>query len=153
MIPEPSSLETIQKMFVERFYHWGLRLPEENIQGRRKGSLPYGTGGRIFYIFGEEAGVEYVEFFAYHRMGQDHAQYYEDGRVVDLPDLDSGYTSNPKIPGDQERKKAEMEKRYQETLNDLVKKGLFSDEPVPGSLAINSYLVLHSDESEEPPSE
>ena len=85
-------------------------------------------------------------------MGQDHAQYYEDGRVVDLPDLDSMVFYDPKIPGDLERKEAEMEKRYQETLDDLVKKGLFSDEPVPGALAINSYLVLHSDESEEPPS-
>lgn len=152
MTPEPSSLETIQKMFVERFKHFELRLPEENIQGRRKGSLPYGTGGRIFYIFGEEAGVEYVEFFAYHRMGQDHAQYYEDGRVVDLPDLDSMVFYDPRVPGDQERKEAEMEKRYQETLDDLVKKGLFSDEPVPGALTINSYLVLHSDDVEKPPS-
>lgn len=134
-------------MFAERFQYFGLRLPEENILERRKGSLPYGRGGRLFYIFGEEAGVEYVEFFAYHRMGQDHSQYYEDGRVVDLPDLDSGYCYDPKVPGDRERKEAEMEKRYQETMDDLVTKGLFSDEPVPVALAINSYLVLHPDES------
>jgi hypothetical protein len=153
MTPGPSSLETIQKKFIERFHHFEIRLPEENIRERRRGSLPYGTGGRIFYIFGEEAGVEYVEFFAYHRMGQDHSQYYEDGRVVHLPDLDSGYCVDPEIPGDREQKGAEMKKRYQETLNDLVRKGLFSEEPVPGSLAVNSYLALYSDESGEPHSE
>ncbi|NLX49081.1 MAG: DUF1810 domain-containing protein [Methanospirillum sp.] len=35
-----------------------------------------------------------------------------------------------------------MQKRYRETLDDLVARGLFDDEPVPNSLAINSYLVL-----------
>ena len=48
-----------------------------------------------------------------------------------------------------------MQRRYRETLDDLVAKGLFDGEPVPGSLAINSYLVLHGkehDAAEEPPS-
>ena len=35
------------------------------------------------------------------------------------------------------------------TVDDLVAKGLFDDEPVPGSLAINSYLVLHGDGGED----
>ncbi len=39
-----------------------------------------------------------------------------------------------------------MQREYQETLDDLIAKGLFDDEPIPGSLAINSYLVLHDDE-------
>lgn len=151
MTPGPSSLETIQKMFAGRFHPWGLRLPEENIRERRKGSLPYGSGGRIFYIFGEEAGVEYVEFFAYHRMGQDHAQYYEDGRIVGLPDLDSGYCYDPEVPGDEERNRAKMKEQYRETLEDLVKRGLFFDEPVPGSLAVTNSLVLHPDVSGNPP--
>lgn len=56
---------------------------------------------------------------------------------------------NPKIPGDRERKEAEMEKRYRETLADLVAKGLFEDEPVPTSLVMNSYLVLHEKDAED----
>ena len=60
---------------------------------------------------------------------------------------------NPDIPGDKERKEAEMQKRYRETLGDLIEKGLFEDEPVPGSLAINSYLVLHGEDDDRGPVE
>lgn len=55
---------------------------------------------------------------------------------------------DPKIPGDEERKRAMTEREDRETLEDLIAKGIFDDEPVPGSLAINSYLVLHGDDED-----
>jgi len=86
-------------------------------------------------------------------MGEDHARFYDDGTKVDLPELCSMFSFDPKIPGDKERKEAEMQQRYRETFEDLIAKGLFDDEPVPGSLAINSYLVLHGDDDGGGPAE
>lgn len=148
MTPSTRSLEAIEEAFARRFNPFDLSLPAENVRERRKGSLPYGSGGRIYFVFGEEDGQEYLEYYAYHRMGEDHARIYEDGTKVDLPELCSMFGFDPKIPGDKERKEAEMQKRYRETLEDLVAKGLFDDEPIPGSLAINSYLVLHNEDEE-----
>jgi hypothetical protein len=146
-------LKLIQEAFVDRFSHFNLRLPDENLRERRKGSLPYGSGGRLYYVFGEEDGREYLEYYAYHRMGDDHARIWEDGTFEGLDELCSMFGYSPDVPGDRERKEAEMQKRYQETLDDLVAKGLFDDEPIPGSLAINSYLVLHGDDEDEDPAE
>jgi len=46
------------------------------------------------------------------------------------------------VAGDRERKEAEMEKEYRETLENPVKTGLLDDEPVSNALAINRCLVL-----------
>jgi hypothetical protein len=86
-------------------------------------------------------------------MGESHGRIWEDGELESLPELSSGFCYDPDIPGDTERKEAEVQRQYRETLGDLVAKGLFDDEPVPGSLAINSYLVLHGDENDGDPPE
>lgn len=39
---------------------------------------------------------------------------------------------DPKIPGDKEKKAAEMKKEYKETMDDLIRKGMFDFQPVPG---------------------
>ena len=146
--PERRSLEELEEEFARQFpSHPETRLPEENVRERRKGSLPYGSG-RLFYVFGEENGREYLEYYAYHRMGDDHGKIYGDGEFVGLPELCSMYGYDPKVPGAQERKRAAMEREYRETLDDLVAKGLFDNEPVPNSLAVNSYLVLHGDDAD-----
>lgn len=149
MVPMDNNLEKIQEAFTERFQHFDLRLPDENLRERRKGSMPYGCSGRIYYVFGEEDGREYLEYYSYHRMGESRGRIWEDGTRESLPELCSMFGFDPKVPGDRERKEAEMQRRYRETLQDLIEKGLFDDEPVPGSLAINSYLVLHRDDEEE----
>ena len=41
------------------------------------------------------------------------------------------------------------QKEYRAALENPIAKGLFDDEPIPGSLAINSYLVLHGDDEED----
>ena len=153
MTSDEKAPERIQDAFAERFQHFDLRLPDENVHDRRKGSMPYGGSGRIYYIFGEEDGREYLEYYAYHRMGESHGLIWEDGTRESLPELCSMFGFDPKIPGDKERKEAEMQRRYRETLEDLIEKGLFDNEPVPGSLAINSYLVLHGDDEEQDPAE
>ena len=145
MTPERRSLRALEETFDRRFRNFPeTRLPGENVRERRKGSLPYGSG-RLYYVFGEEDGREYLEYYAYHRMGESHGRIDDDGTWVSLPELCSGFCYDPAIPGEKERKEAEMQRDYRETLDDLVAKGLLDDEPVPGSLAVNSYLVLHGD--------
>lgn len=140
-----SNLEKIQGIFSEHFVRQNIHLPEENLRERKKGSLPYGSG-RIFFIFGEENGREYLEYYAHHRIGGDsHTRIYDDGTEESLNELVSSYAYNPAVPGDKEIKEAQMKKEYQETLEDLMHKGMFSDDAIPGDIAINSYLVLHGD--------
>lgn len=141
-----TALDKVQEAFVERFSHFDLRLPDDRLSERRKGSMPYGGSGRLYYVFGEEDGREYLEYFAYHRMGESHGRIWEDGTMESLPELCSMFGYDPKVPGDKERKEAEMRREYQKTFDDLITKGLFDDEPVPNSLLINSYLVLHGDD-------
>ena len=137
----------IQKAFAQMISHLDPHLPEEHMRDRRNGSLPYGSG-RLFYTFGEEDGREYLEYDTHHRMGDDHGTIYEDGEFVGLPELCSMFGYNPKIPGDEERKRAMTEREDRETLEDLIAKGILDDEPVPNALAVNSYLVLHGDDAE-----
>jgi hypothetical protein len=62
---------------------------------------------------------------------------------LSLPELSSIFSYNPDIPGDMDEKKAEMERSYRETYEDLAKKGLLSAGPVPRSLLINAHLAWH----------
>jgi hypothetical protein len=153
MATERKSLDALEAEFARGFRHFDLRLPASNVLERRKGSMPYGGSGRLYYVFGEEDGREYLEYYAYHRMGESHGKIYDDGSHIDLPELGSMFGYDPNIPGDEERKEAEMRRRYRETLDDLIAKGLFDDEPFPKSLAINSHLVLHGDEMDRGSSE
>lgn len=108
---------------------------------RGNGSKPYGSS-RLFYIFGEEGGREYLEYYAHHRIGGDgHGKICVDGESVSLPTLETGFAYNPNIPGDDERKRAENAEEYRKTLDDLNAKGMFSSGGVPGSWVINSYIM------------
>lgn len=70
----------IKRAFDEAFGRWGIVLPEDDLQGRRQGSIAKG-GWSINYRFGAEGGVEYLEYFAAHRMTNDTLnRIYEDGR-------------------------------------------------------------------------
>jgi hypothetical protein len=140
-----NSLEEVQKVFMDKFRGFNLKLPEENLRDRKPGSIPYGSG-RILFVFGKERGMEYLEYYAHHRMGDSHGKIYENGERISLPELSSMFSYDPKIPGDEEKKKAEMEKSYRETFEDLERKGLLSAGPIPGSFLINAQLVMKKEE-------
>jgi hypothetical protein len=141
-----NDLKTIQKVFRDSFRSLDLILPLENLRERKPGSLRYGSG-RIIFVFGDEKGREYLEYYAHHRIGGDsHVRIYEDGEVVVLPELSSIFSYNPDIPGDMDEKKARMERSYRETYEDLAKKGLLFAGPVPRSLLINAHLAMRKEE-------
>lgn len=73
--------DRIKQMFDEQFAPSGVALPEEDLKGRRKGSVNR-AGWSINYRFGVEGGAEYVEYFASHRMTNDTLnRIYDDGRT------------------------------------------------------------------------
>lgn len=134
-------LPCIRDAFREEFARFRLELPEENLRERKPGSIPWSGSGRLFFVFGNEEGREYLEYYGHHRMGDCHGKIDGDGRHVSLPELSAMYGYDPDIPGDDEKNRAEMEQKYRELLAGLVKKGLFRSGPVPGSLAMNAHLV------------
>lgn len=69
----------VKEVFDERFRKWGIRLPDEDLQQRRRGKIQK-DGWNINYHFGSEDGEEYIEYFASHRMTNDTLnRIYEDG--------------------------------------------------------------------------
>jgi len=62
---DKKSLEKIQEVFVERYGHIPLKIPDEDLVNRTKGSMPC-ENNRIFYVFGEDGGREYFEYYEHY---------------------------------------------------------------------------------------
>lgn len=146
---ERGSIEKIGAVFAEmnRYFEERYRetfaIPEDALQERKSGSMRIATF-RFNWVFGEADGYEYMEFYRFHRFGDEHARIWEDGTVEDLDTLETMYTYNPDIPGDEERKREESARRYESLLEELSGAGLL--EKVPGHTAINTFLMLQKDE-------
>lgn len=134
----------IQDTFTKEFEQFKIKIPEENLLERKPGSIPYGSG-RIMFVFGVNDGTEFMEYYAHHRMGDCRGRIYEDGKFVSLSELPSFFGYDPKIPGDEEKKKKEYQEEYEKIYNELIKTGLLSAGLVPNSLLVNSYLRMKKD--------
>lgn len=128
----------MNRHFEER-YRETFVIPEDALQERKNGSMRIATF-QFNWVFGEADGYEYMEFYRFHRFGDEHARIWEDGTVEDLDVLETMYTYNPEIPGDKERKEEESAQRYEILLGELSEAGLL--EEVPDHTAMNTYLVL-----------
>jgi len=142
---ERGSIEKIGVTFTQMNRHFEERyretfvIPEDALQERKNGSMRIATF-QFNWVFGEADGYEYMEFYRFHRFGDEHARIWEDGTVEDLDVLETMYTYNPEIPGDKERKEEESAQRYEILLGELSEAGLL--EEVPDHTAMNTYLVL-----------
>ena len=69
----------LKDLFDSQYQIWGISLPETDFQQRRNGSI-LKNGWMIKYRFGWDKGIEYLEFFASHRLTNDTLnRIYEDG--------------------------------------------------------------------------
>lgn len=76
-----TSIDTIKEIFDASYARLGASLPIENLRQRKAGSIDDDSGFMINYRFGQENGVEYLEFFVSHRMTNDTLRrIYADGR-------------------------------------------------------------------------
>lgn len=141
---------------MELFARHDLKIPDENLRDGTPGSLPYGSG-RIMFAFGidasgtddSEEGAGFMEYYAHHRIGGDaRGRIYEDGRHVHLPELSTMIFYNPDIPGDYERQEKKSREEYERIERELIDVGIFSGGPVPGDMAVNSYLMKKKDEGD-----
>jgi hypothetical protein len=132
-------MNLIADIFAERFAHWEIILPEDDIKNRRGGYIQY-AGWLIQYCFGiDEIGVEYLDYYAAHRMTDDsHIRIYEDGREESLPSLSSMYLVSDD-PVKAKRLKDEYEEHNRNVVGLLKEKGF-------DKFTINMFLHAGMDE-------
>lgn len=77
----------IKSVFDEIFDHWGVQLPESDLNARSAGCLRQRGGhGLIRYAFGKFDGKDSLEFYSFHRIqGDYHARIHARARWSRLP--------------------------------------------------------------------
>jgi hypothetical protein len=115
-------MDPIERMFAERFAHWGITLPVENL-GHRSAAHIQQNGWLIQFCFGHDESGDFMDYYASHRMtDDDHVRLYADGTVVQLAALGSAYLSS-----EDSVEAARLEKEYLESnrkiSEELVAKG------------------------------
>jgi len=81
-------MKLIKNEFNKYFSNWNIKLPEEDLDKRCSGFIQ-DSGWLIQYCFGREKELEYLDFYATHRMTDDrHHRIYDNGEMQDLPTLD-----------------------------------------------------------------
>lgn len=77
-------LGALRLAFARYFVRFDLALPPEDVALRRPGRITQ-RSWFIFYIWGQDEGALYLEFYASNRFTNDrHVRIYEDGRTVSM---------------------------------------------------------------------
>ncbi len=80
--------------FADRFSHWRIRIPRANVAQGTSGSITK-QGWLIQYGFGLDAGAEYLDYYAAHRMTDDsHMRLHADGREEWLPAINGMFLTS-----------------------------------------------------------
>jgi len=111
-------MELIKKEFEAYFSNWKIELPDKNLNDRLNGYLNK-SGWLIQYCFGIENGMEYLDFYASHRMTNDrHIRIYENGETEGLP----SYWESFVVDSDGQGKK-KYEENNKKVTKMLIEKG------------------------------
>lgn len=137
-----NGVDEIEGQFAKEFEHWGITLPKADVEGRQGGHI-FDSGWHIGYVWGEDAGEEYLEYLAQHRMTNDrHVRIWASGRTERLPAQELGYVLDPDATAEEEeRAREEYFTRNREIADELRALGLLP--PVGGNLGameMNEYL-------------
>ena len=81
-----SDLPKIESHFNQRFRHWDIRLPPADLAQRRRGKL-VAAGWVIWYLFGADEQGEYLDYYASHRLSDEHRRLRANGGRECLPSL------------------------------------------------------------------
>lgn len=115
-------MKLVLETFNNRFDHWEITLPEEDIKKRLNGYIQQ-SGWLIQYCFGKDERGEYLDYYAAHRMTDDkHVRIYTDGQVEDLPAL-SSIRLISKDPMEDKRLEDEYYQKNQQVTRMLAEKG------------------------------
>ncbi len=126
------SINLIAENFANRFAHWDITIPEDDLKNRRNGYIQK-AGWLIQYCFGKDKNGEYLDYYAAHRMTDDsHVRIYDDGTEERLEALAGGFITS-KDPEEAKRLEDEYYERNRKIAKNLAKKGF-------DKFTINMYL-------------
>ncbi len=141
-------MREIEERFRRTFAHWGITLPPEDVEARRRGKIVEG-GWAIWYLFGEDGRGGYLDYYASHRMTEDRrVRLREDGRAEPLPTI-----RRLRIASQGPEEDAQLKAQYLEhnlRVGRMLKKkgfGVTGDESL--SVQVNRHLRLGRDEERE----
>ena len=133
-------MDRIESAFNRSFAHWNICLPLEAIASRQAGRIVE-SGWTIWYSFGSEEGVEYLDYYASHRMTNDrHVRLYADGRMEGLEAV-IDMRVVPEDPEEAAQAQADFFARNREVRRMLDEKGFTLDGVVHPSVAIRHYFL------------
>lgn len=134
-------MEAIEAHFNDRFRHWDIRLPAEDIAHRRSGRI-IEAGWTIWYLFGSDSEGEFLDYYSAHRMtGDDHYRIYVSGKCERLPVVrDMRMCSDD--PEEDARLDAEFYADNQRVAEMLQAKGFNLRGDEPGGVQMNRLLHL-----------
>jgi hypothetical protein len=137
-------MDLIKNIFDNYFSNWNIKLSKETMEKRLNGFIK-DSGWLIQYCFGIENDIEYLDFYATHRMtGDDHIRIYENGNTKNLPVFKIGYLVDCPDPEPirskklKEEGKEAFEKYNKEIAEMLIKKG-FNKFTI--NMSLNSGIV------------
>ena len=120
-------MENIKNSFDKSFSNWDIKLPVDNLEKRKRGSIYY-KGWIINYCFGIENGKNYMDYYAQHRMTDpSHERIYEDGTKKSLSHMQIGYNIIPNDPLQTSKNEKEMYEYNRKHFDELKLKGLYYD--------------------------
>jgi hypothetical protein len=136
------AMTNIESGFNERFAHWEIRLPPDDIERRKRGKIVK-AGWAIWYLFGSDEKGEYLDYYASHRMTNDwHERIYADGRSENLPTIGDMRPCS-KDPEEDAQLEAEYFAENQRVAKMLEEKGFGLAGDEPGGVQVNRYLHIN----------
>ena len=114
------NMDAIRNEFNRCFSKWKITLPEENIEKREKDSI-FQAGWKINFIFASRDNDKYLEYYAVHRMTNDHhIIIYDNGEKEQLECLEPPLEYSPAI----DERQREHNKHNRKVKEELSYKGL-----------------------------
>ncbi len=132
-------MNRIEREFNRDFANWDICLPSGATASREAGRIVK-NGWTVWYAFGSDEGIEYLDYYASHRMTNDrHVRLYADGRTEGLEAI-SEFHVVPEDPNEAAQAQADFYARNREVRRMLDEKGFTLEGVVHPSVAINHYL-------------
>lgn len=134
-------MRSIEERFGRTFAPWGLSLPPEDVEARRRGKI-VASGWAVWYLFGEDERGGHLDYYASNRMTDDrHVRLRKDGPAEALPTIRTIRIASPDPKED-----AQLEAGYLEHnrwVGRMPKEkgfGVAGDGPL--SVRVNRHLQL-----------
>ena len=130
----------IEREFNRDFANWDICLPAGATASREAGRIVE-NGWTVWYAFGSDEGIEYLDYYASHRMTNDrHVRLYADGRSEGLEAISELHVV-PKDPDEAAQAQADFYARNREVRRMLDEKGFTLEGVVHPSVALIHYCL------------